>query len=387
MVAYTFYASDPRVRREAEALASRGDDVHFICVRDEKVAGARKLNGVRLYPLGVGRYQGGSALQYLLKYAVFFIKATIWLTALFAKYRYSVIQVHTMPDFLVFTALIPRLFGAKVILDVHDLMPELYICKFRSGPDHIVVRLITWIERLSIAFAHHALAVHIPHREALVAHGNSAEKLSVLMNVPDPRIFKRSAEPVSHDGKRFRLVYHGTVAQRHGLHVALRAVIALKSRIPELEFLIIGHGDDLQRTRDFARDNALNGCVRFLERMPVERLPEHLMQADVGVIPLCYDEFTRYMLPLKLMEYVRLDIPVIVSRTETIQAYFDDRMVRYVKPGDDRELADAIWELYENPDRRRQLTGHARKFNAAYNWEGQKETYFALIDALTRKKV
>ena len=79
---------------------------------------------------------------------------------LFFRKRYDIIQVHTMPDFLVFAALVPKLFGAKVILDVHDLMPELYMCKFRAGPRHFIIRLITWVERRSIGFAHQAIAVH-----------------------------------------------------------------------------------------------------------------------------------------------------------------------------------------------------------------------------------
>src|SRR6185369_11328565 len=142
---------------------------------------------------------------------------------LFSKKRYDIIHVHTMPDFLVFAALIPKLFGAKVILDVHDLMPELYICKFGKA-DGLIVRFITWIEKRSIAFAHRAIAVSIPHRNALVEHGNPLEKFSVIMNVPDPRIFSEGCTSQREANGRFRLIYHGTVARRHGLEIALRAV-------------------------------------------------------------------------------------------------------------------------------------------------------------------
>jgi len=385
MIAYTFYQSDPRVRREAEALAARGDTIDFISIQDSKQGPLTELMGVRLYPLSVGRYQGASTFRYLLKYINFFVKSSVLVTYLFSKKRYDIIHVHTMPDFLVFAALIPKMFGAKVILDVHDLMPELYICKFKK-PDNFMIRLITWVERRSIAFADRALAVHIPHQNALVGHGNPASKFSVLMNVPDPRIFERSLDPALRTDNKFRLIYHGTVAKRHGLEIALQAVDSIKAKIPELEFLIIGHGDDFLRIKGLVQTMGLEKCVRFQDRVAVEELPGYLRLADVGIIPILYDEFTRYMLPLKLMEYVRLGIPAICSRTETIESYFDDSMVYYVKSGDAGGLADAILQLYQNGDKRKELVANSSRFNSEFNWDTQKKSYFELVDSLAGSK-
>jgi glycosyltransferase involved in cell wall biosynthesis len=384
MIAYTRYASDPRVRREAEALAARGDLVDFICVQEKDAGAPRNYSGVNLYPVSAGRYQGDSTLSYLAIYVSFLFRSFCLMTRLYFRKRYDIVQVHTMPDFLVFAALVPKIFGAKIILDVHDLMPELYACKF--GPDRRrwFIKLITWIERRSIAFADRAIAVHIPHRDALVQHGNSSQKFFILLNVPDPAIFQLNGV-LRHDD-RFRLIYHGTVARRHGLEVALRAVAIVKDQIPNLEFLVIGHGDDLQRIKELAEQLKLQSYVRFLGTMPVEQLPKHLSEADVGLVPILYDSFTRYMLPLKLMEYARMGVPAIVSETETIRAYFAPQMVRYCKPGDQKELAEAILELYRNPERRKQLITAAGKFSSTYNWDEQKKGYYDLVDGLLGAK-
>jgi len=386
MIAYTFYKSDPRVRREAEALAARGDLIDFICLEDQAPLEEKELLGVKLYPLAAGKYQGASTIRYLLEYVIFLLRASWLVTRLFFKKRYDVIHVHTMPDFLVFAALVPKLFGAKVILDVHDLMPELYICKFRKS-DNLMIRLITWVERLSVGFAHRAIAVHVPHRDALIKHGNPAGKFSVLMNVPDPRIFEKihlNGEAGKRD--KFRLIYHGTVARRHGLEIALRAIQSIKDQIPNLEFLVVGHGDDLERIKKLVEEMGLGEQVKFQGRVAVEKLPECLKQADLGVVPLLYDEFTRYMLPLKLMEYVRLGIPAIVTRTETIEAYFDDKMVRYVKSGDEKELAQTILELYRNPQARDGLVENSARFNSKFNWDNEKMNYYGIVDALVAGK-
>src|SRR5438045_2685965 len=116
MIAYTFYASDPRVRREAEALVARGDTVDFICVREPGKPVQRECRGVRLYPVSAPRYRGDSTLSYVLIYVTFFLKAFCLASLLFLRKHYRIVQVHTMPDFLVFAAALPKLFGAKIIL-------------------------------------------------------------------------------------------------------------------------------------------------------------------------------------------------------------------------------------------------------------------------------
>jgi glycosyltransferase involved in cell wall biosynthesis len=285
-----------------------------------------------------------------------------------------------MPDFLVFAAAVPKLFGAKIILDVHDLMPELYMCKFGAGSRHWFVQLITWMERRSVEFAHRAIAVHVPHRDALIGHGNPRKKFGVVLNVPDPRLFHRNGH--QRTDNKFRLIYHGTVARRHGLEIALRAVHSVKREIPNLEFLVIGRGDDLERIKHLAGELGLIDCVQFLGTMPTEELPRFLSQADLGIVPLLYDPFTRHMLPLKLLEYVGMGIPCIVSETETVRAYFNDEMVRYCKPGDERSLAASILELYRHTERRTLLASNASRFNDAYNWDQERKNYFEMVDSL-----
>ena len=190
MIAYTNYEYDPRVRREAEALAARGDTVDFLCLKEEDDPPSKILAGVRLLHLKIRRYRGDNGLRYLLSYLRFFVHATLRIGLEHARNRYAIVHVHTMPDFLVFSAVIPKILGAKVILDVHDLTPELYGTKFGTGRKVRLVKFLTFVERRSVAFAHRAIAVHKPHLDALVRHGNPAGKFFVLLNTPDQKIFQ-----------------------------------------------------------------------------------------------------------------------------------------------------------------------------------------------------
>lgn len=382
MIAYSEYVSDARIRREAESLAERGDHVDCICLPHENNDSQRELRGVQLNPVGLKRYRGESAGRYLLSYLRFFIRAFLLVAARHLRWPYDVIQIHTMPDFMVFSALIPRLLGAGVILDVHDLMPELYMSKFNLGADRWLIRAIIWMERASIAFAHKAIAVHRPHLEALVRHGSPPGKFEVLLNTPDPAIFVPREK--SKKNGVFRIVYHGTISKRHGLELAIRAAALARKEIENLKLSIIGDGDDLDRLLRLTAEMELDGFVEFTRKsVPVNKLPSMLADADLGVVPLKKDSFTQYMLPVKLMEYVMLGIPVIATRTATIEEYFDESMIEYISGDSEEELAYSIVRLHWDARRRTAMTNNAAEFTRNYNWDKQKCVYYRLVDSLT----
>ena len=387
MVAYTHYPTDSRVRREAEALVERGDIVDFICLGSEKDKKPEIYNGVRLIKIYIKRYRGSNTMMYMASYLQFFFIAMFKLIGLQLQNHYQVIQIHTMPDFMVFVAIFPKLLGAKVLLDVHDLVPELYQSKFGLPDKHPLIRFITWIERISVGFADRALAVHKTHLEALCSHGNPSEKFTIVLNLPDMKIFSKITDYQPVDKSDFELIYHGTVSERHGLEVALHAIAILDGKIPGLKLKIIGDGDGISRLIELVNELSLHDYIDISKGMiPLDELVPKIHIADAGIVPILLDDFTKYMLPVKLLEYVALKKPVICSRTGTIQAYFTESMVQYFTPGNVNELADSIYSLYKEPSRRTELSENADKFNKEYNWETQKQIYYLVIDGLIKDK-
>ena len=131
MVVYAPYPlGETRVQREAEALVDAGYEVDVICMRDEGEPAPRGAPGRRdpPPPCGVRQVQPGPPVpEPILR---FLVLATIRLTALHRRRRYDTIQVHNLPDFLVFCAIVPKIQGVPVILDLHDLMPEFFRGRF-----------------------------------------------------------------------------------------------------------------------------------------------------------------------------------------------------------------------------------------------------------------
>jgi glycosyltransferase involved in cell wall biosynthesis len=383
MIAYTTYMHDGRVKRHAEALAERGDHVDVICL----ATGEQPItNGVNVIGLPMPRYRGASKSAYLRSYMRFFSMAALRAFRMSLKERYDVVIVCTMPDAVIVCAILPKFLGSKVVLDVHDTMPELYRDKFGGARGAAGAKLLMLEERLSSWWADRVLAVHELHRDRLEQAGVAADKIHVVMNSPDTRIFdlhKNGDSPPN----EFTLMCHGTVTQRLGLDLAISAVASLRSEIPELRLRVIGEGDRLAEARALVNRFGMHNRVSFMDLVPVEKLPALLVKADVGLVPYRPSSATHLMLPVKLLDYATLGIPVIAARLRAVEHYFGDGAVELFEPGNVVDLARAIRLLYNNPDLRVRLVDRARQALDALNWRNQRTEYYRAIDSLLAARV
>ncbi len=386
MVVHAYYPlSETRVEREAQALIGRGYDVDVICLRANGEPAVESVEGVTVYRLPVQRHKGrGLAVQFL-EYLAFFALAFAKLIALHRRRRYRVVQAHNLPDFLVFAALWPKLAGARVILDLHDLMPEFYAARFKSGPTGWPVRLVRWQEQLSCRFADHVITVSEHWRQALVERGVPALKCSVVMNVADERIFHlpENDHLRSPNDSKFRLIYHGTIVERYGLDLAIQAIDQVRHEIPNIHLTILGKGDYVDTLIRMTQELHLDDHITIYDEMrPAQELPRIIRIADVGIVPYRNDVFTDGLLPTKIMEYAALGLPAIAARTTAIAAYFSNTMAEFFEPGDVNDLSHCIRTLYKSPERLVELAQGSKKFNERFNWTRIGAEYVALVERL-----
>ncbi len=395
LIAYTTYIHDGRVKRHAEALAQRGDHIDVLCLDSGR---SGRLNGVNIIGLKMPRYRGARRSAYVRSYLRFFAMATWAAFKLSLAARYDVVIVCTMPDAAILCALPARLFGSRILLDVHDTMPELYQDKFGGRRGALGARLLMVEERASARCADVVLAVHELHRSRLIQAGVPPHKIRTVMNAPDPAVFTDAAadkrecgadhgdrtpgiDRNGHNGA-FTLACHGTLAYRLGLDIALEAVAMVRPAIAKLRMDVIGTGDHIDEAKRLTARLGLADCVRFIDPVPVEQLPRLLGAADVGVVPNRPSSATHLMLPTKLLDYAALGIPTIAARLRTIEHYFDGGAVRFFEPGDPAQLAAAIEELYRDPQRRTALARNARRALERIAWPAQRIEYYRAIDSL-----
>ncbi|MGI9641435.1 MAG: glycosyltransferase family 4 protein [Acidimicrobiia bacterium] len=383
-VAFTHYASDGRVRRMAEALAERGDNVTAITLRDQGEPKSYHLAGVKVRTINLKQHRGSNQLLYVTQYLAFmFITSWILLVA-HVKRRFDVVHINNMPNFMVFAAVPIKILGAKVILDIHDPMPELFESKFGAGKGQAAVRFIGWVEQVSIRFADRVISVHQIQLDTFTSRGADPERFTIVQNVADPKYFPvgRALE-TERDPDAVRLVYHGTMAPRLGLDILLRAVDACRHVVPGLHLLLIGDGDDTPRLLALIEELEIDDIVTFEPGfVPVEDLLPHLVASDIGVVPANVNPFTRNMLPVKLLEYVTLGIPSISTDLPSIRYYFEPTEVTLVEPGSVELLASAIEALALDPELREKQAREALQFTQRHSWEGERDRYLDLMDSL-----
>jgi glycosyltransferase involved in cell wall biosynthesis len=318
----------------------------------------------------------------MLQYGLFAVVAAAVVTALDLRRRFDVVQVNSMPDALVFAAALPRLRGARIVLDLHECMPEFFQAKYGVAADHPAVRLLAAAEQASIRFADQAITCTEPMRQRLVERGAAAHRIGVVLNSSDEAIFDaRRHPPRPREPGRFTLICHGAIEQSYGLDTLVQAAAIVKDEIPGLRVEIYGEGTYRAELEALARGLGLNGAVRFSDGfVPIEELLRAIASADAGVVAMRRNVFRELTHCNKMFDFVSMRRPALVSRTRAVEAYFGDSCFAMFESGDEYDLARAIRSLYHDPGMAARLVERALEASAPYRWETQREVYVRLVE-------
>ena len=379
-LAYTFYETDNRVRRYAEALAERGHSVDVIALRREAQSTRAHHNGVRVHRLQRRQRTEGAATTYLAKILLFFVRAMVLISARHIRRPYDVLHIHNMPDFLVFASWLPKLTGARIILDIHDILPEFYVDKFHAPADSRTFRTLRWLERRSARFADHVIVAGDVWRERLIRRAAlTREKCTTLLNYPDRRLFRPAGECTGRSDGKFILLYPGTLNHHQGVDIAVRAFGQVKHQMPNAELHIYGEGPARDGIAHLIESLQLTDRVKLQPPVSIEAIARLMSDADVGVIPKRAEGFGNEAFSTKSLEFMACGVPIIMSRTQVDSGYFNDSLVRFFEPGSIDDLAAAILRDYECPNERAERARRAACFVAQTDWASKLPLYLDIV--------
>lgn len=389
-IAFDWYPWDVRVRRMAEAAMDAGYDMDVICLRRGGEEAFELYNGVRVYRVAMDRGFGRSLPATVLEWLRFMAHAAVRVTWLHLKRHYDVIIVHNMPDFLVFAAVWPKLLGAKLVLDVEDPSPELMAAKASGRRRTILTTFAALQERVSAAFADHVVTVGWTVEELLLRRGVPKNKVTLILNSADPKIFpperRAPAAAGCGVGKRpFVVMYYGTLAERSGVATAMRAVKLALTNAPNLRLDIMGRGEELPALRALAQELDISDHVVFLEPRTPERVADFVVSGDVGIIPYHADAFGDLVLPTKAYEMAWMGRPIIASNTRALRSMFRPQSVRLCDVVSPECFAEAILDLYADPQKRAHMIVSASEDYEALRWEPMCKRYQELLASLSGK--
>jgi glycosyltransferase involved in cell wall biosynthesis len=382
MLTHSTYENDNRVRRYAEALAKRGDHVDVIAIsRGDVPLGSEEINGVTIYRVQHRNRNERSRWTYAWRLIRFFLVSSLFLTRRQRRVGYDLIHVHNLPDFLVFAAWYPKCMGASLILDIHDIVPELFASKFEVKKNGGYVGLLRFIEKVSATLANHVIVSNHIWHDILTSRSVPSEKCSVFLNHVDSAIFFRRSR-TREDGK-FIVLFPGSLQWHQGLDIAIEAFARLKDKVPNAEFHIYGSGDleaDLVR---LIQELNLEDRVKFCKSLPLEGIADVISNSDLGVVPKRAESFGNEAYSTKIMEFMSQGVPVVASRTKVDTLYFDDSTVRFFRSGDVQDMADVMLEVIENTPLRESLVAAGYEYVERNGWDTRKKAYLDLVDCLS----
>lgn len=384
MVSHSSYESDNRVIRYSEVLAARGDDVHVIALRrSAEQPREEQLNGVLVHRVQdrFGKPEGSSwsHLWPLLRFA--FVAAR-WLEREGRQRRFDLIHVHNIPDFLVFAACVAKLRGARVILDIHDIVPEFFASKFGASVESPLFRMLKLMERASAAVANHVILANHLWLRIYTTRSADPRKCSVVINHVDDAIFRPQEPPVPTGEAAPLIIFPGGLYWHQGLDIAIRAFARLRERMPTARFHLYGDGSVKPALISLTEKLGIADSVRFFDPLPLRQIAQIMATADLAVVPKRADSFGNEAYSTKIMEFMSVGVPVVVSNTRIDRYYFDDSVVRFFESGNDEALAAAMFELLSDPIARDLQVRNALDYVERHSWKRHQAEYLRLVDGL-----
>lgn len=381
---YSDYPADTRPLRAARAMVDAGMEVDLLCLSLRPDDPRYELiDGVRVHRLPLIHSRGRKS-AYLWNYFRFFVRSLLWLARASWRRRYDIVHVHNMPDFLVFAAIVPRLRGAKVILDLHDPMPELMMAIFGLPENRRAIRLLRRIEKYSIAFADLVITTNLSFKNLFAARNRRSRNIQIVMNSPEEAIFH---DRVSADGARaadsFRIVHHGLIAHRHGIDLLIRAVAEIRPRLPGVRLSIYGGANDyLDRVLTEAAALGVSDVVTYHGNKTQEEIARAIADCHLGVIPNRRNPFTDINLPTRIFEYLAVGRPVIAPATRGIKDYFTDDDLIFFDPDDPPSLASKLLWAHEHPEAVAELVRRGQAVYRRHLWSGERARFLTLLGQL-----
>lgn len=385
---YEEFPRDPRVRRYVNALNEQGRHCIIVCSKRERDSYYEEWNGNRIYRLPVSKKRG-SFLGTLIEYLLFTWLSSFLLFYLQVKYRFKIIHTHTLPDFLIFAALWNKIFGVKLILDLHEIFPELYMARTGAGGDSFKVKLLKFAEKASIWLADIVLTIHDNALDIFVKRNPRAKnKISVVMNSVDPAEFNQ--ERIVNE-KEFVIIYNGTIVKLLNLTAVVEALAKLKEQLPaddyaKVVFRLYGDGPALEEILQLAEKLGVGNKVEYMGYLQPADMRKEVLKTGVLILPPLKNIYSDLFYTIKLIETIYLKIPVIATRLNTYKRYYREDSIYYFDSGNIDELAERIKDVFYNKELAVTKTQNARADYDKLGWEIMRKRYQDIVFNILQSK-
>lgn len=375
--------SDRRVWQECVALRDHGWDVEVICPcgEDRDCEPEVVIDDVRIHRYPLQTATGGPA-SFLREYGQALVRTLRLTLAVARRGRVDVVHLCNPPDMLFLVALVLRARGTRVVFDQHDLVPELYLSRFRPRRDALywAMRLT---EFLTYRTADVVLSTNESYRDIAVRRGHvRPERAFTVRSAPAGDQFHEvPAEPALRKGKKHLLCYVGVMGPQDGVDYAVRALAHLRrQQRDDWHAVFLGAGDALDGVRRLAEDLGLSDCVTFAGWTQTPDLLRYLSTADIGLAPDPYNPLNDLSTMNKIVEYMAMGVPVVSFDLRESRFSAQDAAV-YATDDSVEQFAALVSELLDDPERRQRMGEIGRdRLAGPLSWKHSEQALLAAYD-------
>jgi len=275
------------------------------------------------------------------------------------------------------------------VFEVRDLWPESLAAVGAGSEGSLLHRTLGAIAGFLYGRADRIVVVSPAFKDHLIRYWNvPAAKISIVENGVETDLFR--LDPAAMEVRKqlkledqFLICYIGTMGNAHGLETLIAAAEELQTPLPGAMFLLIGEGAEKKRIVELAVARGLTN-IHFLGQQPRERIPAYVSAADLCLVMLKKTELFKTVIPTKLLEYMACERPVIVAVDgQARQIVKEAGAGAFVEPENSQALVEAILDLAEDPERRRQMGARGRQYIVnKFSREKTARDYIAVLGML-----
>ena len=378
----------------AEALVEEGQEISVLCAqpsynqRGVKAPKTELHNGVEIERCWSTTCDPKQVWGRLLNFAT--TSLSIGWRALFSIKRGDKVLVVTNPPLLpFFVRVVCWLKGAKFVLLVHDVYPDVFVPLGLMQSSHPLYRMLSWVNGKLYASADRVVALGRDMARLVAEKSQGQAHVSVIPNWGDVDVISPTSKTENallqelNLSDKFVVHYSGNHGRTHDLLSLIEAAELLKDE-SNVHFLFIGEGSG--KAEAVARTEALGlSNVTFRTFVDRSELNISLNASDVSVVAFKRG-MTGISVPSRLYNLMAAGKPILAvvdDDSEVADVIREAELGVTVPPEFPKLLAEQILGLKHDPERRARMAENSRSEAVAkYSYEAIKQQYRDLFDSL-----
>ena len=189
------------------------------------------------------------------------------------------------------------------------------------------------------------------------------EKISIVPNGVDLSMFN-----ITKKKNPKKVVFAGAMYYHRGLDVLLETIPLVIEKIPDAKFVLLGSGTEMDKLKEIVSKNKLDNSVEFKGWIEREKIPENIADASIGIGPLRLTEVTSRALPIKVLEYMAVSLPLIAQKGTLPNDVLENEKNGFFIENH-IELAEKIILLLNEPKKVQNMGAHSLKLAQKFSWD------------------